>query len=84
MLGYFASGDSSTRNLDHGTNCVLQLIFLEPKLFTHFSSGGVDDVLLEFKLTRIATSGTMISGNTLVPSSAPREQPRGSPRPALL
>ena len=53
MLGYFASGDSSTRNLDHCTNCVLQLIFLEPKLFTHFSSGGVDDVLLEFKLTRI-------------------------------
>ena len=53
MLGYFVSGDGSARNLNHGSNGVLQLAFLKTKLLTNFSSGGVDDVLLKFKLTCI-------------------------------
>ncbi len=53
MLGHFISGDGRTRNLNHGSNGVFQLTFLEPKLLTNFRSGGVDDVLLKFKLTRI-------------------------------
>ena len=67
VLGHIGGGERRAWDLDHRADGVLELDFLQPVLLTHLRSRFVDDGLLELELFGVATSGTMISGSTLVP-----------------